>query len=327
MLLSPPAWDAQHRMVALRAMSKYGVTRFECGRVVVSPATNEVASVVAVDGGTALIVWGAAAPGLNALLAERDALWCRFDEGASSTTALALATARSIHLGAWQARHPDVHVRSSPTAKEHLLISATPAEQWRCRPHIVLEAAIVMKGDSRPPRPHHWARTVAWVCADRLLHFEPPIARWRYTSAWNGMDDRSFWARRAFGRKDELLAPGEARINKLSKADFHATVPKAPPVAKAFPVAKELPQTSSVEAIEWLSPLKYGDYPDDAAAVLRLICLVEVDASLAATCIQRAWRLAVSNPAFSVCRRRLLREFTHDQPWCSRVASGTMEME
>ena len=285
-------WDATQRTVALKAMAKHGIgsTRDDCGRVVLSRATNEVASVVAIDGGTAWVVWGAAAPALDALLAEKDTLWSQFDGG---TTALALATVRRVQLVAWRAQHPHVHVLSSPSAKEHLLISAMPAEEWRRS----------MLGDSRPQH-LRWARTVAWVCADRQLHFEPPVTRWRYSSAWNGMDDRSFRARRAFGSKDELVAPGIARINKLSKADFHASVPVAPLGCGE----------ASVEAIERLGPLQYGGYPDEADAILRFISLVEVIASSAATCIQKAWRLAVADPAFAVCRRRLLREFTLEQP-------------
>ena len=305
MLLAPQAWDSTQRTLAVKAMAKHGVgdTRYDCGRVVLSPATNEVVSVVAIDGRTPLVVWGAAALALDVFLAERDSLWVPFHD--STITVLALATVRSVKLVQWRLQHPDIHVYSSPSAKQHLLISATPVDVWRCRPHIVIEAAITMLGDY--PKPISWVRTVAWVCADDRIRFEPPVARWRYSSAWNGMHDRSLVVRRASGRNDELLY---ARIDKIpQRADFHASVG----------ISRN---SASVEAIQRIGDwrLAIGDWriPADWAilgrsresvAIVRFISLIEQEASCAATVIQRAWRMAVSNPAFVVCRRRLLTEF------------------
>jgi hypothetical protein len=274
-------------------MAKHGVgdTRYDCGRVVLSPATNEVVSVVAIDERTPLVVWGAAALALDVFLAERDGLWVPFFHD-STVTVLALATVRSVKLVQWRLQHPDIHVYSSPSAKQHLLISAIPVDVWRCRPHIVIEAAITMLGDY--PKPISWVRTVAWVCVDNRLRFEPPVTRWRYSSAWNGMHGRSLMARHASGRKDELLY---ARIDKIpQKADFHASVG----------ISRN---SASVEAIQQLGPSRAGR---ESVAIERLISLIEHDASRAATVIQRAWRLAVSNPAFAVCRRRLLAEFARE---------------
>jgi hypothetical protein len=105
------------------------------------------------------------------------------------------------------------------------------------------------------------------------------------------MHGRSLMARHASGRKDELLY---ARIDKIpQKADFHASVG----------ISRN---SASVEAIQQLGPSRAGR---ESVAIERLISLIEHDASRAATVIQRAWRLAVSNPAFAVCRRRLLAEF------------------
>lgn len=172
--------------------------------------------------------------------------------------------------------------KQCPCNRCHVLVKEVPSELWRSRPHVIVQAAVCMHDDKEPLR---WQRCA--LTSD--LRFEPPLVSW--SGSYVCRQDRTLCVRLAPMRN--LMAPRLVRINKLVCLRM----------AVAFGTHCRL------EVIQQVVGSAYTNrYPREIMALDDLARNVAATSHASARTIQRAWRESVSNPAFSVCRRRLLRE-------------------
>jgi hypothetical protein len=62
--------------------------------------------------------------------------------------------------------------------------------------------------------------------------------------------------------------------------------------------------------VDDIAPGKRRTYQDEQRMLLRGVALLDMSSQHAARRIQRAWREAMSNPTFALCKKRLLSEFS-----------------
>lgn len=199
---------------------------------------------------------------------------------------------------------PGLHVVSAPSDQIHLLIRASP-DRASTEPHIVCEVGVVY-ARHRAVEPKEWHRCIAAVSGPSI-RFDPPVTHWsHWPDVGFGFSDRTMRIRTGNGILRDLVPPGLVRIGKLDCSRFQDS---CQPHGNRHEVW-------TVEAVERIAPTRLEDeyYAKERRAVELLSAQITVVSLRAARLIQRAWRRAVSDPAYDVCLRRLSREFDEGLP-------------
>jgi hypothetical protein len=164
------------------------------------------------------------------------------------------------------------------------MIRDVSPDEWRQDPHVIVEAALCMADEKEPGT---WQRCA--LTSD--LRFEPPLVT--FSPYQMTTEDRTLFVRTPGGVN--LVTPDLVRINKLrytSMPLLHSDV------------------NCRLEVLQQIDGPLYKDrYASERAALADLVRNIESLSHKAARTIQRAWKRAISNPEYSVCRGRLLEEF------------------
>ena len=192
---------------------------------------------------------------------------------------------------------PGLYVFSSPTHRHHLLVkdlSSVGDPPDTADPHIIAEVGISVQVDTEPVEWHLCTITVS----NSSITLDPPVACWWRSNDVNN-DNRTLRVRLADhdGIPRDLVPPGVVRTCKL--------------IACGTDIYSAWEGGWRVEVIERISfGLKYSKmHPDEYRAVAGLADQVVGISSRAAKVIQKAWRRAVTDPSYRVCKNRLLMEF------------------
>lgn len=200
---------------------------------------------------------------------------------------------------------PGLHVVSSSTKLAHLLIRASSDSDARLHihtdPHIVAEVGVVCDRH-RVVEPKEWHRCTV-TASSTSIRFDPPFTHWSdgTGSSYHRFTDRTLRIRSTVnGILRDIVPPGLVRICKMDCSNVSFECPPTRWVDNDQWI---------VEAVERIAPARGKGYVAERRAVELLSAQITVVSVRAARLIQRAWRRAVSDPAYDVCLRRLAREF------------------
>ena len=292
-------------------------------------------AIVMIDYDTVVVKWGSALDAIRSIMSvEKDAdgifghvavrngsremLWLPLDPRRVGACGHAIAFGTTIGVSLPR-ELPGLHVFSSPTHREHLLVTDRPGGALgnsvadcvrpdRTEPHIIAEVGVVMEERytvTGSTEPIEWCRCTVTLSGSSIT-FDPPFVVWSYNG---GMEDHSdndclewndrtllvrFMGRNATFR--HLVPPGVVRMCKLDRSSVDVTLWKT---------------GWRVEATEQIAttPVHATQYPKEHRAVAGLAAQVVGISSRAAKVIQKAWRRAVSDPSYRICETRLMREF------------------
>lgn len=278
---------------------------------------RHAAAIISLDRNSLIVRRGCAQATVRAILSaeETDAariFWEPFGFGAhvQGDSVVFLMQSRA---GAFIPRQPmpGLHVVSSPTKEAHLLIRASSDSDARLHihtdPHIVAEVGVVYDRH-RVVEPKAWHRCIV-TASSTSIRFDPPFTHWSdgTGSSHYGFTDRTMRIR--FNGVDgilrDIVPPGLVRICKMDCSNVSV---------ECQPTRWVDNGRWSVEAVERIAPARGKGYVAERRAVELLSVQIKVVSARAARLIQRAWRRAVSDPAYDVCLRRLAREFDEGLP-------------
>jgi len=274
--------------------------------VVLNDNETHALAMITIDRNSILVTWGSSRAAIRAIVRHAactvDDLieWAPFGDESEVGRAIVVSTVDEV-LASESPRHasrasiphlPGLHVVSAPTNKHHLLM-IDASGQAREEPHIVAEVGIVMEECDEPAEWHTCIVTSS-------LRFEPPVVCWWDMAKRDQFTDRTLRVR---FRGVDLLPPGIVRVGRLVCTYFYQNCWRMSHY-----------EEWGVEAIERIAYPSLTYYPDITRAVELLSAQITVVSVRAARLIQRAWRRAVSDPAYDVCMRRLSREFDEGLP-------------